>query len=542
MSIAIYISISKAIITKYTTEIIDSLRLISPICKDQLSTWHTLFLGYVGIVSLASAVIIIIMEFSSSSGSNYSNEASVLSYPRKIRNIVNYTLSSIAIMIILLLINTSLELSILFIYITAILMVPTFYMLYKYLHEIFAAKTDSDLFKEVAKRRLISILKKDLIVSASQEEAGDSSYSKEILYVSSIIEDDISHKHFKHAREALSWFTSIVVDVIPNNLDGTEIRKLSSTIITLRDSFANLIIEASASRNRGLLNSVLIQTELSSQHFIKAGLSSSFHSLLDSYQLAMKEQSDSAIIEQYASCFAAFGNLMAAISVLEDNSEKLKFKLAVLNTTLVLICYSFPFPKLGGSVIGLLQTLLRLDEYLTCSDSDDDKDYTGLGCWIFVNAILLRIVLSAPKSELRNQASALYANMHHEANEVKFPFQYIPEAANDLNKHWDRIRKSSTGDSLNFCLRQYFPGFIESMIQRYIIEAVFLISLTRLHGNSCDRYHVVYKLIDMSEGYSHPKGFFKTVTKMAKDAKLIADFDKDVLRMVEKYIRKRKQE
>ena len=541
MHISIYISISKIILVKYTTDIIDSLRLFSRICDNQLATWHTIFLGYVGLVSLASAVIILIMEQARISEGNYAREAAVLSYPKKIRILVNYILASIAIMIMIFLIHMASELPFLFVYITVILMVPTFYMLYKYLQVIFSAKTDSDSFKKEAERSLISMLKQDLKAKEKKERESGSSYSREILHVSLIIEDDILHARYRHALEALSWLTDVVVRVIPESLSVHEIRRISNTICTLRDILGRIIIEASASVNRGLLNSVLIQTELASQHFIKAGLSTSFHSLLDAYQLAMKEQHDSAIIEQYASCFAAFGNLKAAISVLEDNNEKLIFKLAVLNTTLVLICYSFTFPELGGSVIRLFQLLVQIDEHLTCSDTDENKDYSGLGCWIFVNAILSQIILSAPESELRNQAILLYTNMHHEVNNGMFPFRYIPEAAKDLIKHWDIIRKSSTGPSLSFCLRDYYPGFIERMIQSYIIKAVFLLALMSLEDIRSEICRVVKQLIEMNE-VTYQKGHFEVIVKEAKEAKLIRDYDENVLQEIEEFISERNEE
>ena len=511
----------------------------SPICNSQLTTWHTIFLGYVGIASIISAFIVINMEHIRSS--DYKRETLLFTYNKRIKLLVRCLLLTFISTMLLLTINACTPLPFIILIYSVLSMIPTFYIMYMYVEDIYTARRDSKKFIDKVNSRLTGILRKD--VNTSQNEGAkeeDYEYPKEISNVTSVILDDIVNQRSSHADKGLRWLQEILINLILKTLSVSEIIKLSAITNTARDSYAKMLIEASASNNRGLLNSVLIQTELSSQHFIKTGLSTSFHSLLDAYQLAMKEQTDSAIIEQYASCFDAFGNLKAAISVLDDNGEKLRFKLAVLNTTLVLICYSFSSRELGASVIGLFQTLLRLDEDLTCSDSDDDKDYTGFGCWIFVNAILLRIILSAPESELRNQASALYASMHHELNNEKLPLRFICESVKYLNMHWSIIRKSSTGDSLNFCLRLYYPGFIEQMMQGYIIKAVFLLALTSLEGIWSESCRVVEKLIEMND-MSYKNGDFKAIVKEAKKVNLFRDYNENVLQEIEEFISKRNE-
>lgn len=519
----------------------------SIICPVQMNIWLSVFQGYSSFAAVIVAIVIFSMQGMKRSENDYTRAGYVLNYKNFTFYLSLSTVCAFIIGLVLLTIYSCTNLRMWALLLSISFMIPSLVLLIVSIFRIFPVCRNKPFFRKLALKRLKGLLNADLKKAKTvSSHLATYEYCEEIEFIYGIIEANIMQHKFSYAKKALDWFQNTVIGVIPDYLTAQEISKIGIITNTARDSLARVIIDASiktsTSKKRDLLDDVLIQTELSSQHFIKAGLSICFHSILDAYQLAFEKQHDKVIIKQYASCFAKIGNLIAAISKLDDVSEKLKFKHAVLNTTLVLICHSIHRPESVDSIIKLFVVFLSLDEGLTCSDSDDHKDHTGLGCWIFVNAMLLQISQYVSNLEVQKLTVILYRIMIRRFIDNGFAVRDIPEAVKGFETHWGKIKNSSTGSSLHFCIRKCYTGFDEVRLHLYLLKAVFLIALKSSLGSEGERYLVMKRILDMDGTPLYSKDDFRKIVDSALDAGLMNDPDQEVLNMVEEYISKAKQE
>lgn len=457
------------------------------ICSDQLEIWIGIFLAYISLSAIISVVFVYWVQSTGEEGKrDYRRTGKVVSQDRIHFRLLNYLVFSFCVFVIALALHAAIRIWIIVLLFTISLIIPSIVMLYRLISKMYMVIYKRYKLIDLSKRRLCRILETDLSTVKHEYVSLNVQYVDEVDFVTKIVRVSIRDNRIELAKEGMRWLTDVVVSQIQVIVPDNQIHLIGVILSAVRDSYARIIMEAANFKfqghmNRGLLEDMLVRVELSSQEFIKPAYSQAFQYIIDSFQLAYGNAPKSFILEKYISFFIDFGNLRAAIKVLDEPKDKQEYKLAVLNSSLVLICYSFRSPDCSASCARLINMLPNLD-ITFLKDEESAEDYTGLGCWLLVFRLMKRISESNPNEEICESARIQHEAMLAKTIAPEFSWDYLDEARTCIQTHKNQILESSTGSSFYFCITDYLPGY-HGRIDSYVIRAIEFLREYRQRNN-----------------------------------------------------------
>jgi len=443
-------------------------RLSSPICAEQLETWHSIFQAYAGFTGVIAAVITFILGKSYLSTSDYQRKGYIYTTQLRLLWLLMSSITVYLVIEILLTWHACTDLGIWAVLLTTLLTVVPIALLIYAIIGFFGFSSKTDGFIKGARTRFRSMARK-----ATKSRLYREMYKQEISHVTTVIENSIVQGKSKEVQEASRWLQNVILGTLVKNLSSEELETLTSIVNTARDEYAKLLIEAEATGNRGLLEHLLVDVELSAQHFVMPGTSKLYHVLLDTYQLAFGRSTGCYILQKYISFFAQFGNLRAAIRVI-DHDVRLPFKLATLSTTLILICQSLRVRGCESACAALINMLKSLDTMLL-PEGESSEDFTGLGTWLLVFSLMHLIKDRSPGEEVRRGAEHQYETMCLEWESCRLKAPPLEEAKECLLRSKDKVLKSSTGSTFSFCITEAYPGYHDH-IEIYLNSAINILT------------------------------------------------------------------